>query len=331
MKPQIIERYVYPKGTPISQLPYHMDVEPNMNIPVECDGGNQRITVQQIDDYIANTHNYLTIEDKNELEQKIENIEITGGPNGVTINTDQTITGEKTFTTVPKSAADATEDTDLVNKKYIDNNINKVLQGVEDDLTDIYEVLYNQHSLLSISNSPSIIEKDIDASITTNWSIKFDDKEITPNTLSLKQGDNEVLNTTTAKTYYSNISDTTKYTITVGLKYGVNKSANAIVNAYYPMYFGSSSKTTLTSADILAMNKQSIKSSAAGSYSFMVNQAEYAWLNIPSNFNINKVTSGGFDVPMESPIIVAVDGKGDYKCYRSSSSINQGVMNIVIS
>ena len=88
MKPQIIERYVYPKGTPISQLPSYGSIESQMNIPVEYDGSNRRITVQELDDYIADTHKYLTIEDKTELEQKIESIEITGDPNGVTINTD---------------------------------------------------------------------------------------------------------------------------------------------------------------------------------------------------------------------------------------------------
>lgn len=137
MKPQIIERYVYPKGTPISQLPHYMDVEPNMNIPVECDGGNQRITVQQIDEYIADTHNYLTIEDKNELEQKIESIKVTGDPNGVTINTDQTITGRKTFTAqttftlAPECSGAPSSNISLTNKKYVDDAIEQALSDID--------------------------------------------------------------------------------------------------------------------------------------------------------------------------------------------------------
>lgn len=174
MKPQIIERYVYPKGTPISQLPHHMDVEPNMNIPVECDGGNQRITVQQIDDYIANTHNYLTIEDKNELEQKIESIEITGDPNGVTINTDQTITGRKTFTAqttftlAPECSGTPSSNTNLTNKKYVDDAIESALSDIDipSNITQQLEevkqdVTAAEGEISSIKSKVTNIESDI--------------------------------------------------------------------------------------------------------------------------------------------------------------------------
>ena len=60
----------------------------------------------------------------NDLQEQIDSINETGIAKGVTLDTAQTITGEKTFTTVPKSTADATEDTDLVNKKYVDNIAN---------------------------------------------------------------------------------------------------------------------------------------------------------------------------------------------------------------
>lgn len=129
MKPQIIERYVYPKGTPISQLPNYGDIESQMSIPVECDGSNHRITVQELDNYIANTHKYLTIEDKNELEQKIES--------GVTINTDQTITGRKTFTAyttftlAPECSGTPHSNTSLTNKEYVDDAIERAVSDID--------------------------------------------------------------------------------------------------------------------------------------------------------------------------------------------------------
>ena len=61
-----------------------------------------------------------------DLQEQIDSINETGIAKGVTLDTAQTITGEKTFTTVPKSIADATEDTDLVNKKYVDDAIQNV-------------------------------------------------------------------------------------------------------------------------------------------------------------------------------------------------------------
>ena len=67
----------------------------------------------------------------NDLQEQIDSINETGIAKGVTLDTAQTITGEKTFATVPKSTADATEDTDLVNKKYVDDAV----QDVDVDLS----------------------------------------------------------------------------------------------------------------------------------------------------------------------------------------------------
>jgi hypothetical protein len=61
-----------------------------------------------------------------------------------------------------------------------------------------------------------------------------------------------------------------------------------------------------------------------------ISQGEYVWLCIPSNFNINSVTSSGCSVPMEAAISVPVEGKGNYKCYRTSSSLVAGTFNFVI-
>lgn len=76
----------------------------------------------------------------NDLQEQIDNINDTGIAKGVTLDTAQTITGEKTFTTVPKSTADATEDTDLVNKKYVDNIVKNAYiinyEDLQDDTVD---------------------------------------------------------------------------------------------------------------------------------------------------------------------------------------------------
>ena len=112
---------------------------------------------------------------------------------------------------------------------------------------------------------------------------------------------------------------------------GITKTASVTVNAYYPMYFGASAKTALESTDILAMTKQPIKSSPAGNATVEVGANEYLWLCVPSTMSINSVKSGGFDVPMAAPVTVAVDGKGDYKCYRSASPFAEGTFNGVIA
>lgn len=186
MKPQIIERYVYPKGTPISQLPHYGNgIEPNMNIPVEYDGSNQRITVQEIDEYIADTHNYLTIEDKNELEQKIESIQITGDPNGVTINTDQTITGKKTFTAqttfnlAPECSGTPYYNTSLTNKGYVDNAIEEALSDIDvpSNITQQLETI--QQDITEVKQDITTAEgeiSDVKQQVTT-LSSKLDSKQ----------------------------------------------------------------------------------------------------------------------------------------------------------
>ena len=112
---------------------------------------------------------------------------------------------------------------------------------------------------------------------------------------------------------------------------GITKTASVTVNAYYPMYFGASVKDALVSADVLALTKQPIKSSPAGNVTVEVGANEYLWLCVPSTMTINSVKSGGFDVPMAAPVTVAVDGKGDYKCYRSAGPFAEGTFNGVIA
>ena len=184
MKPQIIERYVYPKGTPISKLPhYTRSIDPNMNIPVERDGDNERITIQDIDEYIADTHNYLTIEDKNELEQKIESIEVTGDPNGVTIDTAQTITGQKTFTAqttfnlAPECSGIPYYNNSLTNKEYVDDaieralsdidvpsNITQQLETIQQDITEVkHDITTAEGEISDIKQQVTTLSSELDS------------------------------------------------------------------------------------------------------------------------------------------------------------------------
>lgn len=201
-------------------------------------------------------------------------------------------------------------------------NVNEEIQG---DLQDIYEVLYTQHSQVSLSVSPTIIEKGIPTNITARWSTKFNNEEIAPNSLTLKSGGTVLASSGT--TYSESIDDSKKYDLTVTLQYGINKNVSSTVNAYYPMYFGSSADSTIT--DVIQFTKQPIKSSPNGNYSLSVQNNQYVWLCVPSNMRINKVTSSGFDVPMESPINVV--SKDTYKCYRSSNTFKAGMFNFTIS
>lgn len=206
----------------------------------------------------------------------------------------------------------------------------KIKQHVTDEVTPINEKVFQAHGSASVSVSPSIIEKGVSTKVAVKNTVTFSGATYTPLSVNLKKGDRS-LSTTPNGSVDDTVNDTTTYTMDVTFITNVSKTVSGKVTAVYPMYFGGNAATTLDSSKILAMTKQALKTSPNGTYNVNVAQGNYMWLCIPSSMNINKVTSSGFDVPMESPSTVAVTGKENYKCYRSSSQFNAGTVNIVIS
>lgn len=227
--------------------------------------------------------------------------------------------------------------------EQLQQNINTVDNKLDKEITDrtegdnsIWEVLYDQFIQISgFGVSPTIIEKGVATTININGRFLFAGDPVTPDTLILKRGDallsdRPVDNLSGTKDTLNTNDDTTTYSLSI-TAHGVTKNASATVSTYYPCYFGHTTKTIIVGTDVLSFSKQSIKSSPNGTYSMSdISQGEYVWLCIPSNFNINSVTSSGFSVPMEAAISVPVEGKGNYKCYRTSSSLVAGTFNFVI-
>ena len=202
----------------------------------------------------------------------------------------------------------------------------------KDEFSDLYKIMYNQHASVSVSsNVPgNIIEKGVPKAVTLSWNYIFNGASTTPDTLQLKSGQDVLVGDKGTKTYIDNIQDTKTYQV-VSIMKGVTKTAGITINAYYPIYYGGSSKTTLTSDDVLAFTKHgSIKSNPSGSYNFQVDAGEYAWICVPAGMVINKVTSNGFGVPIEPLATVAVTGKGNYNCYRSSETFTSGMFSCVV-
>lgn len=204
-------------------------------------------------------------------------------------------------------------------------NIN---QETQESLSDIYEVLYNQHSQISFTSDNAIIERGVPSTVNLNWAVRFNGNSITPQKTILKSGGTTLIED--SQSYSETITDTKRYDLTVMLEYNIQKQQSIQVNAYYPMFFGSSVSNNVTGENILSFIKQNIKSNPSGNYSLTVLDNQYVWLCIPNNMSINKVTSSGFDVPMEAPITVTVPGKDIYKCYRSQNTFKAGIFNFTI-
>lgn len=227
--------------------------------------------------------------------------------------------------------------------EQLQQNINNVDDKLDKEITDrtegdnsIWEVLYDQFIQISgFGVSPTIIEKGVATDINISGRFLFAGNPLTPDTLTLKMNDHvignqPVNNLSGTKDNLITTSDRITYSVSI-TAHGVTKNASATVSTYYPCYFGHTTKTIIVGTDVLSFSKQSIKSSPNGTYSMSdISQGEYVWLCIPSNFNINSVTSSGFSVPMEAAISVPVEGKVNYKCYRTSSSLVAGTFNFVI-
>lgn len=225
----------------------------------------------------------------------------------------------------------------------LQQNINTVDDKLDKEITDrtegdnsIWEVLYDQFIQISgFGVSPTIIEKGVATDINISGRFLFVGNPLTPDTLTLKMNDKvisnqPVNNLSGTKDTLTTTNDRITYSVSI-TAHGVTKNASATVSTYYPCYFGHTTKTIIVGTDVLSFSKQSIKSSPNGTYSMSdISQGEYVWLCVPSNFNINSVTSSGFSVPMEAAISVPVEGKGNYKCYRTSSSLVAGTFNFVI-
>lgn len=210
---------------------------------------------------------------------------------------------------------------------------NQAWGKLEAGLNALQEVIFEQYLTVSLRSNVSIFENGVSTKPKLTISVKFNDKEVTPTSLVLKKAGTQVSTDTSAKSYTdeTGIMTTTTYELTIEYQ-GVSKTASVTVRSYYAMYMGHNAKDSgLLETDVTAMTKQSIKASAAGNYTITgIQQGEYAWFCIPTEFAINKMTSSGFDVPLEAPVTVSVAGH-DYKCYRTSSALAAGNMSVTIA
>ena len=185
-------------------------------------------------------------------------------------------------------------------------------------LNDISLVLYNQHSELNASISPTIIELGVNTNVVLTWDFKFNGISLNPDSIAITENGVSI---STDKTITRTISNTTTYNIVAQFR-GITKTKTLEVNAYKAMYFGSAD--TLT--DVTTLTKQPIAASPTGNYSIAVSENQYVWWCIPNTMTINSIKSGGFEVSIEAPITI-----GNYKCYRTTNRLKAGTLNCTIS
>lgn len=213
-----------------------------------------------------------------------------------------------------------------------EDTFNQAFGKLEAGLNFVQNVLFKNYTSVALRSNTSLFEFGVNTKPILTIDVKFDGSVINPDTLSLKKNGSEVLTDKASKSYTDEegVTDTVTYKLDITYQ-GVSKSTSVVVKAVRAMYMGGSQKASgLTQEEIKALNKQSLKASASGNYSFEVAQNDYAWFCVPKDFSINKMTSSGFDVPLEAPVTIQVDGY-DYKCYRTSSALAAGSMSVTIA
>lgn len=204
--------------------------------------------------------------------------------------------------------------------------VEKMIKSSEDKvgevLKDISLILYNQHSNLEFSATPTIIEEGVPTQVQLDWQFYFNGIEYPPDSITIQENNNLILSDISQKHIIREIDTSTTYTATALFK-GIPKTITIEVNSYLPMYFGSSELETLT--DITTLSRQPVQNSPDGKYNISIAENTYVWWCVPQSMNITGVESEGFEVPIEEPIIV-----NNYKCYRSTNRLKAGTMNCVI-
>lgn len=127
--------------------------------------------------------------------------------------------------------------------------------------------------------------------------------------------------------------------VSITAYYGsLNKSASASVSFIAPILVTDTPRSVMSSEEIQQAQDWHVKASAAGTYNMSPSSNFYLWICVPAGKSISKVTSSGFDVPMERQAtnvnVVSVNGNNyeeSFVCYRSSAMLVAGSWSFVVS
>lgn len=207
---------------------------------------------------------------------------------------------------------------------------NKVITA---SMTELQEYCFP--TSLEASVSPSSVEwKGNSVEVSVHFKVLRNSKPVVADTVQIQfNGETKML---------ENVSEGSEKFIlsTFGYKSGsvtAEKSTTIIKNSprsistnlYLPVYYGFSKATTGNELTITSLTKGG--SSLNGTKTLNNDDAtKYLWLCVPNTMSINKVTSGGFDVPFLAPVEASTT-LGTYKCYRTQDLPGTDPMTIVIS
>lgn len=191
---------------------------------------------------------------------------------------------------------------------------------IADEITSIWDVVLPFSITTSVTNSSYEFDgtnKTITVTVTPKNGTPT---SVTINGTAATQQDNG----TWTASFTKNTQGSTSYPVTASYK-GKNYTANPSVNAYLPTFAGIVAVDSVDDLNVTGLSRKS--SNIKGSYSINNTQTGgstyYVWF-CANGTTVSKVTSGGFDVPLEvvATKSVTVGGKAfTYNCYRSTNNV----------
>lgn len=222
-----------------------------------------------------------------------------------------------------------------MSQKAITDALNNLDKDLQVQITELQNTTFPLGGNFIVS--PTLFEytgKDITVSLSWDIQRKGDSIDLSVLNISRTIGGNTatlVSSPSNPGTYSDHCTNrgTIVYTLKATAS-GIDISKSVTITGTLPMYFGSSANDTINDIDITSFAKQPLKLNPAGTYNMTLASNGYIWFCVPDNMTINKITSNGFDVPLEA-FVTKSTSLGGYKCYRGSNELVSGTYRFVIS
>lgn len=193
-----------------------------------------------------------------------------------------------------------------------------------DDMQDQIDAIIRSQSNITISLNPSVIYAGVATTVQINASISTIG---TVSTFTLSRNGSQIAQSTSASVAgTTSVNETGNQTIVADAQIkSSHVTKNATLYVVYPIYYGGGSAYTD------ATTKAAPRTSPAGTYNVNVPaNGKYVFFNVPASMSINKATVSGFDMPLNTPVNVTIDGQS-YKSYKSVNTYDAGTLTVVLS
>lgn len=199
--------------------------------------------------------------------------------------------------------------------------ITEKIDEIQDKIDKLHPVVFG----ISLAAAPNLIYDGVQSNVVVSGAM-LNEK---PANIKLYKGNELIYEEDNIAEFNEEVEVSTRTTFNVQAEQnGLTYENQITVNTTNPFYIGAGS-TYNTIID--NQYKQSIKTNPSGTYIITVqNNQDYIFIIVPSNMNVNRVTSSNFQVPITSATSIIVDGKS-YKYYRTANSLDSGTYTIVIS